>query len=177
MLLFVGDYDKINREYQSSQLLLEKSRQLVEDERKIFDQSIRKLEERLKELTLSKEESLMKVKTVQDMNTELRLTIDKLRTQEDHSRAFIDERSRSQDKDIEKLRSSLRETQRINSELTTALNRKQLEYNEYKEETDKQLDNLQRQKDDELEIYRKRCNDAEHTVKEMELLLNAENHR
>ena len=62
-------------------MLLEKARQSMEDERKIFDQSIRKLEERLRELTLIKEESLMKVKTVQDMNTDLRLTIDKLRTQ------------------------------------------------------------------------------------------------
>ena len=62
-------------------MLLEKARQSIEDERKLFDQSTRKLEERLRELTLTKEESLMKVKTIQDMNTELRITIDKLRTQ------------------------------------------------------------------------------------------------
>lgn len=76
-----AESDRIHREYKSSQMLLEKARQSMEDERKIFDQSIRKLEERLRELTLIKEESLMKVKTVQDMNTDLRLTIDKLRTQ------------------------------------------------------------------------------------------------
>ena len=89
----------------------------------------------------------------------------------------MDERDRYQDKEIEKLRGSLREIQRENIELTTSLNRKQAELNEYKDDLEKQLHNLQHQKDDEIEIYRKRCNDAEQTVKEMELIVNSENHR
>lgn len=81
------------------------------------------------------------------------------------------------DKEIDKLRSSLREIQRENIELTTSLNRKQAEFTEYKEDIEKQLTNLQIQKDDEIEIFRKRCSDADQTVKEMELIVNSENHR
>lgn len=89
----------------------------------------------------------------------------------------MDERDRYKDKEIEKLRSSLREIQRENIELTTVLNRKQSEFTEYKEDIEKQLNNLQHQKDEEIETYRKRCSDAEQSVKEMELIVNSENHR
>ncbi len=78
---------------------------------------------------------------------------------------MIEERDRQKDKEIEKLRASLREIQRDAAEKNAISNRRMREFQEYKQTMEQELSELQKRKDDEIESYRKRCVDAEHTAK------------
>lgn len=69
----------------SAEAMLEKIRQSTATDRKSSEQAMRRLEERIAEVVVEKEDTLMRIKTVQDMNAELRLTVDKLRA---HVRFF-----------------------------------------------------------------------------------------
>lgn len=137
----------------------------MEEERRSYEQGIKKFEDRLKELNIAKEDAVMRVKTVQDMNTELRLTIDKLRSQEDHSKGLSEEKERYKEKEIEKLRSALRELQRENVEKVSMFERLEREYSDYKEGKERQLLDDQKRREDELELYKQRCQEAEQSVK------------
>jgi hypothetical protein len=137
----------------------------MEEERKSYETGMKKFEDRLKELTISKEDALMRVKTVQEMNTELRLTIDKLRSQEDHFKGLGEEKERYKEKEIEKLRSVVRELQREQVERQSLCERLEREYGEYKENKERQLSEDQKRREDEMELYKQRCQEAEQSVK------------
>jgi chromosome segregation ATPase len=161
----LAEAERIGRELKSSQGMLEKTRMSMEEERKVYEQTMKKLEDRLRELTITKEDAVMRVKTVQDMNTELRLTIDKLRSQEDSTRGILEEKDRYKEKEIEKLRTLLRELQREHVECQSLNQRLEREFKEYKEEKEGQFLDSQRRKDDELESYKRRCGEAEQSTK------------
>jgi chromosome segregation ATPase len=78
--LFVAEADKAVRDCKSAESLLEKTRQAISNDRKSSEAAMRRLEERIAEVIVEKEDAVMKTKAVYDLNTELRLTIDKLRT-------------------------------------------------------------------------------------------------
>lgn len=139
----------------------------MEEERKAYEQGIKKLDDRLRELTISKEDAIMRVKAVQDMNTELRLTIDKLRSQEDNSRTILEDKDRYKEKEIEKLRGTLRELQRNYIENQSQYQRLEKEFHEYKEEKESQILELQQKKEDEFNSYKQRCHDMEQSMKVM----------
>jgi myosin heavy subunit len=160
-----AETERTGRELKSSQALLEKTRVAMEEERRSYEQTMKKFEDRLKELNVAKEDAAMRVKTVQEMNTELRLTIDKLRSQEDHSKGLAEEKERYKEKEIEKLRSALRELQREHVERVSLCERLEREYGDYKEGKERQLLDDQKRRDDELEMLKQRCQEAEQSVK------------
>lgn len=80
LCLMSAEADKSARDCKSAESLLEKTRQAISNDRKSSEQAMRRLEERISEVIVEKEDAAMKTKAVYDLNTELRLTIDKLRT-------------------------------------------------------------------------------------------------
>lgn len=60
--------------------MLEKTRAVISGDRKTSEAAMRRLEERIADVVVEKEDAIMKMRSVHDLNSELRLTIDKLRT-------------------------------------------------------------------------------------------------
>jgi neutral trehalase len=165
----IAETERIGRELKSSQGMHEKTRLSMEEERKVYEQTMKKFEERFKELTIIKEDAMMRAKTIQDMNTELRLTIDKLRSHDDHTQGIYYEKNHFYEKEIEKLKILLKELQHEHFELQLLYQRLERESKEYKEEKERQFIEIQRRKDDELESYQRRCHEIEQNAKVLSL--------
>jgi DNA-binding transcriptional MerR regulator len=78
---FTAETERVSRELKSAQLSLEKIRSIHDDEAKAAEAALKKLEDRIRETIAEREDAIAKLRAVQELNSELRVTIDKLRNQ------------------------------------------------------------------------------------------------
>lgn len=78
---------------------------------------------------------------------------------------MLDERDRSQDKELEQLRLALRDSQRECVEATKTASRRLKELEELQRDFDEKLHDIHKKKEDELQLYQRRANDAERIMK------------
>jgi hypothetical protein len=85
--------------------------------------------------------------------------------QEDAQRAMLEERDRTQDREVEQLRQSLRDVQRECAEASKNATRRQKELSDLQREFDEKYHDMAKKKDDELQLYQRRAAEAERNMK------------
>lgn len=177
LVRYKAEEERASRERKSAQELLEKTRKAHEAETRGMEQAMGKLEERIRSVVHEREEALLKSKEVQELNTELRLLVDKLRSQEEMHRVAVEEKDASRRKEIEQLRSQLKEAQRELSEAHRGEHRRQKELDDLHREEETKTATLAKNHAEEVAMYRRRAQEAEQSMKEMELTAASEEHR
>ena len=172
-----SEEERAFREARSAQNLLEKSRQSHEGDTRSTEMAMARLEEKIREVVKEREGALHKSKEVNDLNTELRLIIDKLRSQEESLRLSMDEKDIVRRKENDDLRTELRDTQHDLAAVQRSYHKLQKEVEELTRGEDSKVADAQRQHDEEVALYRKRATEAEQAMKEMELTGLSEEHR
>jgi hypothetical protein len=164
-------------ECKSAHNLLEKSRHSHEGDSRSAEMAMSRLEEKIREVVKEREEALLKSKEVNELNTELRLLIDKLRGQEESLRLSMDEKESSRRKEAEVLRAQVRDLQRDLATMQRSGHKSRKEVEELTRGEEAKLTALQKQYDEELAMHRRRAQEAEQSMQEMELTGVSEEHR
>ena len=177
MARLTAEEERAARECKSAHNLLEKSRQSHEGDSRSTELAMSRLEDKVREVVKEREEALLKSKEVNDLNTELRLLVDKLRSQEESLRLSMDEKESARRKENDTLRTQLRDTQRDLSAVQRNSHKRQKDLEEITRGEEGKLSALQKQHDEQVAQYRRRAQEAEQSVKEMELSGVSEEHR
>lgn len=172
-----AEEERASRECKSAHNLLEKSRHSHEGDSRSAEMAMSRLEEKIREVVKEREEALLKSKEVNELNTELRLLIDKLRGQEESLRLSMDEKESSRRKESEVLRAQVRDLQRDLATMQRSGHKSRKEVEELTRGEEAKLTALQKQYDEELAMHRRRAQEAEQSMQEMELTGVSEEHR
>mmetsp|Transcript_21841 Transcript_21841/g.40736 ORF Transcript_21841/g.40736 Transcript_21841/m.40736 type:complete len:781 (+) Transcript_21841:66-2408(+) len=172
-----AEEERALRECKSAHSLLEKSRHSHEGDSRSAELAMSRLEEKIREVVKEREEAIVKSKEVNELNTELRLLIDKLRSQEESLRLSMDEKDSSRRKEAESLRGQVRDLQRDLAAMQRSGHKSRKEVDELTRGEEAKLLAMQKQHDEELALHRRRAQEAEQGMKEMELTGVSEEHR
>lgn len=173
----MAEEERSARECKSAHSLLEKSRQSHEGDSRSTELAMSRLEDKIREVVKEREEALLKSKEVNELNTELRLLVDKLRSQEETLRLCMDEKESARRKENDALRTQLRDTQRDLAAVQRISHKRQKELEEATRGEEGKINGMQKQHDEEVTMFRRRAQEAEQSVKEMELSGVSEEHR
>ena len=78
---------------------------------------------------------------------------------------MLDERDRTQDKELEHMRIALRDSQRECVEASKIASRRQKELEELQRDFDEKLHDMQKKREDEVQLYQRRATEAERNMK------------
>lgn len=164
----LAENEKVLREAKSTQELAGRIQQSLENERRANEHAMKEMSARLNDLAVQKEEESSKKFEVQELNTDYRLTIDKLRSQVDSLTMQFMQLERTKESDSVALRTLVRELQRDATEKSRALLKAQKDLDDVREQSGAQIVELERKLGDENSVFRRRVHDADRVVKEME---------
>jgi myosin protein heavy chain len=164
----LAENEKVLRETKSTKEEADRAHQSLENERRATEHAMKEMHARLNELAIQKEEESSKKFEVQELNTDYRLTIDKLRNQVDSMTMQFMQLERTKETDSVALRTLVRELQRDATEKSRALLKAQKDLDDLREQSQVQIQDLERKLGDENSMIRRRIHDADRVVKEME---------
>lgn len=172
-----SDEVRAQKEYLSAKEALERLRAQTEDERRAFEAALKSVEERLKHAEVGRNEDSVRRREVQEQNKALRSAIDGLRSQVETNRIQLTDRDFARDREISTLKNSLREAQATLSDANKALHRRGKELEELREETTEQLVALDKKREDDVNMHRRRAEEADAKMREFETGANGEARR
>lgn len=214
-MAYSGELEKKSRDAKSIQESVDKLIRNFESEKKALEDVISKLERKVMSCVLERDTAQLQLREIQGMNSDLRMTIDKLRTQvyfyfafcrvlerfvvfvrfinssevtycpsvsrytiqDETMKAMLDDREKYSNNDLESVKSSLRAVTRENAEHIKLLQRKAKEYNDLLSDREGMVSSIEKKRDEEVAMYRKRLTDMEHSFQEVELSMKAEEQR
>jgi chromosome segregation ATPase len=138
------------------------------EERQAVKVSLKELSEKLISVNINKEQETAKRIDMQEQNKELRLTIDKLRTQLDNLRSQLMQLERSKDADMSSLKTSAREQGKDLADKTRVLSKRSKELEELRATMSGQIAAVEQKFQDENALYRKRAEEADRFAKDLE---------
>jgi chromosome segregation ATPase len=141
---------------------------LLEDERKAHTSAVKELSEKLTTVHIAREEEAGKREEIQELNKELRNTIDKLRMQIDTIQTQNVQMQRSKDVELSNLKGILRNNQVDIAEKERVLNRRKKELEDMKHTLDSEIANAERKHSEETLHLRRRVLDNENMIKDLE---------
>lgn len=160
--------EQVRKDFLSAKEALERLRALAEEERRSFDASQHALEERLKHTEVSRNEDAVRRREIQEQNKSLRSTIDGLRTQVENNRVQLTDRDFARDKEISNLKLCVKEAQAAQLDASKALHRKTKELEDFRQEAAEQLSLLEKKRDDDVNMHRRRAEEADAKMREFE---------
>lgn len=141
---------------------------LLEDERKGHSAAIKELSEKLTTVHITREEEAGKREEVQELNKELRNTIDKLRMQVDTLQSQVVQIQRSKDVELSTLKGTIRNNQVEIAEKDRMLHRRKKDLEDMKHNLDSEIANAERKHSEETLQLRRRVLDNENMIKDLE---------
>ena len=144
---------------------------LHEEERKATESALRELTDKLHSAAVASEEEVGRRLEVQDLNKELRMTIDKLRSELTEYQVDLLQLKAQKDSEVESLRTSVREVQKDSWEKARKLSKKTKEYEDLKENMDSNVSHVERKYSNELENFKIQLRSAESRCKDYEDLM------
>jgi len=156
------------RENKTASDVLERVKNQYEDEKRGLEITIKELRDTVSSAIVGKDEEISRRMDVQEMNKELRGTIDKLRLDIDNLQNQLNMNERARLSEVSALKTTNRDLQTELLEKTRALGKKCKEFDEFKTSSEEEMSALDRKLSDEVEMYRRRATDAEKMSKEIE---------
>lgn len=171
------DEERVQKDFLSAREALEKLRSQAEEERRAFEAALKTLEERLKLAEIGRNEDAVRRREVQEQNKSLRTTVDALRSQVETNRVQLTDKDFSRDREISNLKHSLKEAHASLSDVTKAPHRKSKELEDIRSETTDQITLLEKKREDDVNMYRRRAEEADAKMREFETGANGEARR
>lgn len=122
-------------------------------------------------------EEAIRRREVQEQNKTLRSSIDSLRSQVEASRVQLTDRDFSRDREISTLKNSLKEVSSNFADMSKALNRRVKELEELRSEYAEQMILLEKKREEDVLVHRRRADEAETKMREFENGANGESRR
>lgn len=138
------------------------------EERAAKDDLVKELEDKLRSNVILRQEATSHLYDMQEVNKELRTTIDKLRYENDDNknRASLDKKN--YENEVTVLKSNIRELSRDAYDWQRKFHNKSKEMAEYQSSIEHQQTNYDKKFLEEIEIYRRKMHDAERNLKDIE---------
>jgi myosin protein heavy chain len=162
--------EKALRDGQSAKENLERMIKIKENERKAADAHMLELERKILAVTGCIEEEKSKRIEVQELNKDLRSTIDKLRVHAEMVKTQQQQVDKGKSLELQTIKTQTREFQRHLLERTRDLSKRSKELEEIKASNETYLASIERRYGEEAVLYRKRTVEATHLKNEMDLL-------
>ena len=169
--------EKAMREARSAQDLMERFERMRDEERKTTAKSLRECEERIASLSVEKEEEIKRRVEVQDLNKDLRSTIDKLRADFAVHNQRLHQRTRTLEDEIVSVRATLRDVQVNGIDATRKLTSKEKEIEDLKAEIDSNTENTERRRAEDMATFRKQATEFDMEKRELLASVTAEERR
>lgn len=163
-----NETDKYIREGKSAKEAYDRMMRLHEEERKTIELAMKDYEDKLNSLVVSKEEEVGRRVELQDVNKELRITIDKLRQQIEVAQGQLLQVQRNKDSEIAGLKATLKDLQKDLRDKSRTLTRKSKEVDDLKSHIDSVTTLLERKHLEDITILQRRAFEADRLTKEME---------
>ena len=141
---------------------------LLEDERKGHASTIKEISEKLTSSLTSKEDEVGKREEIQELNKELRNTIDKLRIQTDSLQSQIVQIQRSSSLEVSNLKGIIRNNQIDLAEKERVILRRKKDLEDMKHTLETETANAERKYSDETLMLRRRVLENENMIKDLE---------
>lgn len=171
------DAERAIRENKTASEVLERVKIHHEDEKRMLEITIKELRDTVTAAIVGRDEEISRRFDVQEMNKELRGTIDKLRLDIDSLQTQANMSERARLAEVGALKTSNRDLQQEIMDKSRSFAKKCKDHDEYKALKDEEFLGLERKMVDEIDLYRRRAAEAEKISKEMETAGNSENQR
>ncbi len=160
--------EQATRDGKAAKIRYEKLYNNFIEERNAKDELVKELEDKLRSNIVLRQEATSHLYDMQELNKELRSTIDKLRYEnDDHkNRSLLDKKN--YDNELAVLKSNIREVSRDAYDWQRKYHNKSKEMAEYQSSIEHQQTNYEKKFLEEVEIYRRKMHDAERSLKEIE---------
>lgn len=155
------------KENRADKANVENYSKLLDEQRKATMDEIKQLSDKLKSVTVAKEEELRRRMEVQEFNKEMRTTIDKMRSQMEHSAMQMDAREKTLNAEISSMKIALKESTRQLNEKNRQLLRKHSELEDMKIDFDERTVSLERKRQDEVTTLQRTNVELETTLKDI----------
>jgi myosin protein heavy chain len=169
--------EKAVRDMWSATERLEKVERLRDEQKIGYGRAIRELEEKMKSVATSQEEEQRRRIEVQDLNKDLRVMVDKLRSETESYRVKVSQRAATLETELSSLRANLRDAQREGLDASRRLITKDKEVDEVRMEMDSQIAAMDKRRQEEAALFRKRSNEVEIERRELTLAVTNEERR
>ena len=169
--------EKALREMRSFMDKVEKLERLRNEQKSNFARISRELEDKLSSASLSLEEETRRRVEVQDLNKDLRVMVDKLRSEAETHRIKMAQRASALETDLSSSRASLRDAQRDCLDAGRRLSNKDKELEELRQESEGQLTSAEKRRADEAALFRKHASEAEVERRELTVAIQNEERR
>jgi len=143
-------YEIATKEKKHNLDTIEKLQALLEDQRRSDNQAIKLIDDKLVDVSVSKEAEIARRVEVQEINKELRNTIDKIRAQHEHNRVQSEQREKLKDAEIINLKNELAQLSKDITEKTRIFNRKQREFEDISKEFESKIMESERKRSEEI---------------------------
>lgn len=148
--------------------------QRVYDEQQLqSEQNIKSLMESLEHTSIAREQEKSTKEECQEQNKELRIIIDKYRSQSDANRMSIYNIEKMKENEIHSLKQTLKDLQKEIQEKTRNLTKKTKEFDELSSSFDHLLALHEKKYTDELALYKLKHSELDKSLKELEILNNS----
>jgi len=141
---------------------------LHDDERKAVESAMKDYEDKLNALVASKEEEAGRRVEIQEANRELRLTIDKLRHQNETFQGQVLQLQRAKDQEISALKLAVKDAQKDLRDKDRVLARKSKEADDLRSNLEGTTSNAERKHLDDMTMLQRRAFEADRLTKEIE---------
>lgn len=165
------------RENKTATEFLERVKNQFEDEKRVLEITVKELRDIVSGTIVGKDEEVSRRLDVQEMNKDLRGTIDKLRLDIDNFQNQLNLTERTRLAEVTALKTSNRELQQELLEKARSLAKKCKEFDDLKNSCEEEMSAMERKLSDETDMFRRRATEAEKISKEMESASVTENQR
>ena len=162
------DAERAIRENKVAKDVLERVQHQFEDEKRVMDITIKELRDTVTSAIVGKDEEISRRLDVQEMNKELRGTIDKLRLDIDNLQNQVNMNERAKLAEVNALKTVNRELQSDLLDKTRAYAKKCKDMDDFKEITQVEMVALERKLLDENDLFRRRADESEKLSKDIE---------
>ena len=162
-----ADTELALKENRGDKANIENYSKLLDEQRRATFDDIKQLSDKLTAVTVAKEEELRRRIEVQEFNKEMRTTIDKMRSQMEHTTMQADSKEKTLNTEISSLKIRLKENTRQLNEKNRQLLRKHSELEEMKIDFDERIVSLERRRQDDVTTLQKTNVELEATVREI----------
>lgn len=177
LLISIADYDASIRESKSAQDHVERLQRLHHDENKVLEEAMNVMQLKLNEAFAMKEMEYQRRSEVQDTNKELRLTVDKLRSQLDALKIQVVQSERLRKSEGNLMKQTVKELQQTLADRTKQIENLSHELDSSKSSLEEALASSESKTNDETAVYRQRALDAEKALREFEETLSTSDTR
>lgn len=164
----IFEAERATRESKSTREMFERLQRIYDEKHEAAEENIKTLTEQLDAAAVGREtERSLKV-DVQEQNKELRLIIDKYRSQMENHRLQLSNLDRSKENEVNQVKLTNRELQKELGESKRHLLRKSKDFDELKSSFDAQIANVERRYHDELAVYKLKISESEKLKNDLE---------